>query len=142
MSGIRSIYRGPTVKGYATSGSVPLYVDSDDNAIKHIPAGSGTTERVVGIAMSASGFRFAAGTGALVTGTLVVATGLATVLSFAAALSGTGNGASGATETVTIRVSSITTGAVSVVGSYQGATGTSIVSAAGEETFYWLAVGT
>lgn len=44
MSGIRSITRRPTVAGYATAGSVPFYVDSDDNIAKMIPAGSGTTE--------------------------------------------------------------------------------------------------
>lgn len=44
MSGIRSITRNPTVKGYAVAGSAPIYVDSDDNKLKYIPAGSGTTE--------------------------------------------------------------------------------------------------
>lgn len=47
MSGIRSITRGPTVKGYATPNSAPLYVDSDDNRVKCIPAGTGTTEVVL-----------------------------------------------------------------------------------------------
>jgi hypothetical protein len=44
MSGIRSLFRGPVVKGVATDSSVPIYVDSDDNILKIIPAGSGTTE--------------------------------------------------------------------------------------------------
>jgi hypothetical protein len=44
MSGIRSITRNPTVKGSATAASAPIYVDSDDNILKFIPAGSGTTE--------------------------------------------------------------------------------------------------
>lgn len=44
MSGIRSITRRPTLPGYATDGSAPFYVDSDDNKIKVVPAGSGTTE--------------------------------------------------------------------------------------------------
>lgn len=139
---VRGIARRATAVGYAHGTNAPIYVDSDDNAVKIIPAGTGSTEVVVGMAASASGFRFAAGTGALVTGTLVVATGLTSVLAFSTSLSGTGAGATGATETVTIRVSSITTGAVSVVGSYQGATGTSIVSASGAETFYWIAIGT
>lgn len=44
MSGIRSVYRGTTVKGYATDASAPLYVDKDDNILKMVPAGEGTTE--------------------------------------------------------------------------------------------------
>jgi hypothetical protein len=44
MAGIRSIHRGPTVKGYASAASVPLRVDSATNTLKFIPGGSGTTE--------------------------------------------------------------------------------------------------
>ena len=44
MSGIRSIVRSSTIKGYATAGSAPIYVDSDDNLLKFIPTGTGTTE--------------------------------------------------------------------------------------------------
>lgn len=44
MSGVRSLVRNPTVKGFATAGSAPIYVDSDDNIVKLIPAGTGTTE--------------------------------------------------------------------------------------------------
>lgn len=44
MSGIRSITRSKTVKGFATDGSAPIYVDSDDNILKYIPAGAGSTE--------------------------------------------------------------------------------------------------
>lgn len=44
MSGIRSITRRPTIAGYATAGSAPLYVDSDDNIPKLNPFGTGTTE--------------------------------------------------------------------------------------------------
>lgn len=47
MSGIRSITRRPTLPGYATDGSAPFYVDSDDNRLKMVPAGSGTTEVVL-----------------------------------------------------------------------------------------------
>ena len=143
MSGIRSLYRGPTVKGYATSGSVPLYVDSDDDAIKHIPAGSGTTERTLGVAMTASGFRFAAGTGTLTSGVVVVATGLATVLSFTTTMSSTGATATGATEAETVYVDSITTGAVTVASAYHSGTAAVMVpSTASSNVFYWLAVGT
>lgn len=44
MSGIRSIRRGPTLIGSASGTSAPIYVDSDDNIAKMVPAGSGTTE--------------------------------------------------------------------------------------------------
>jgi hypothetical protein len=54
MSGVRSIYRGATVKGYATPAGAPIYVDSDDNRLKFIPAGSGTTEVIVQEAGGAS----------------------------------------------------------------------------------------
>lgn len=40
----RNIRRAATVLGTATSTSAPIYVDSDDNKLKMIPAGSGTTE--------------------------------------------------------------------------------------------------
>lgn len=41
---IRSIRRQPTVPGVAAGTSAPIYVDSDDNKLKMIPAGTGTTE--------------------------------------------------------------------------------------------------
>ncbi len=142
MSGIRSIHRNPTVKGFATAASAPIYVDSDDNALKFIPAGTGTTEVVVAVAAQASGFKFAAGTGTLVTGSIIVATGLTTVLGFAVALAGSGARATGATEVAQLTVTSITTGAVSVQGMYSTAAATWVSSASGTSAFYWTAVGT
>ena len=47
MAGVRSIYRGATAKGYATPAGVPVYVDSDDNRLKMIPAGSWTAETII-----------------------------------------------------------------------------------------------
>lgn len=44
MSGIRSIHRGPVVKGPAVSSSAPIYVNDGNNKLRFIPAGSGTTE--------------------------------------------------------------------------------------------------
>jgi len=41
---IRGIARRSTPVGYATPTNVPIYVDSDDNILKYIPVGSGTTE--------------------------------------------------------------------------------------------------
>lgn len=54
MSGIRSITRRPTVVGFASAGSAPFYVDSDDNRLKMIPAGSGSTEVILQEAGGAS----------------------------------------------------------------------------------------
>jgi hypothetical protein len=42
---IRGIARRATAVGYATPTNAPIYVDSDDNLLKTIPAGSGTTEK-------------------------------------------------------------------------------------------------
>ena len=40
----RSIARHPAVRGVATAKTAPIYVDADDNKLKMIPAGSGSTE--------------------------------------------------------------------------------------------------
>ena len=47
MSGVRSLVRNAAARGYASATSVPIYVDSDDNRVKMIPAGTGTTETIV-----------------------------------------------------------------------------------------------
>lgn len=41
---VRNIVRRATIQGVATPSNAPIYVDSDDNKLKMIPAGSGTTE--------------------------------------------------------------------------------------------------
>lgn len=56
MSGVRSLVRTPTVKGYASAGSAPIYVDSDDNRVKLVPAGTGTTEVILQEAGGASSY--------------------------------------------------------------------------------------
>lgn len=140
---IRSIARRGTVVGYANPSSAPIYVASGTNVPYIIPAGSGTTELPLLLGPSTSGVRLAAGTGTLVTGTLIVATGLSTVLGFVANLVQTGATSSGAAEAESISVVSITTGAVSVVGRYHSATAAiSLQSASGTAQFYWLALGT
>ena len=94
---------------------------------------------------SSSGPRVAAGTGTLVTGAVVVATGLATVTAFTASVKepATGTYTTGANEVHSINVKSITTGAVSVDGVFNSlATGAATVSVSGTATFYWIAFGT
>lgn len=41
---VRGITRNATVRGSATETNAPIYVDDDDNILKYIPAGTGTTE--------------------------------------------------------------------------------------------------
>lgn len=91
----------------------------------------------------ATAYKIANGTGTLVSGTVVVATGLATVASFVASMIGTGATATGATEAERIVVVSITTGAVTVNGSYHSATAAVMVqSVSGTAAFHWIAIGT
>ena len=47
MSGVRSLTRTPTVKGSASAAVAPIYVDSDDNRVKVIPGGSGSTTEII-----------------------------------------------------------------------------------------------
>lgn len=54
MSGVRSFTRGATPKGASTKHSAPIYVDSDDNRVKVIPAGTGTAETILQEAGGAS----------------------------------------------------------------------------------------
>lgn len=56
MSGIRSLRRGANLVGYASGTSAPIYVDADDNIVKVVPAGSGTTEVQLADASSAQTF--------------------------------------------------------------------------------------
>ena len=149
MSGIRSITRRGTGATFpAGPASAPIYVTSSGatgsvNALLIVPAGTGSTEIAVGLAATASGFRFAAGTGTLASGVVVVATGLSTVLSFTTTMSSTGATATGATEVETVYVDSITTGAVTVAGAYHSGTAAVMVpSTASSNVFYWLAFGT
>lgn len=146
MSGVRSITRrNDATAFYASSGSAPLYVNQNDNSVRVIPAGSGTSES--SFAVSAAGvtgnFRFANGSGTLVSGTGTIATGLATVAAFNATVYGATGFASGATEVHEIQVKSITTGSVVVQGIFNSfVTGAATISASGTATFYWLAMGT
>lgn len=139
---IRGINRNPTALGFATPTNAPFFVDSDDNTVYVIPAGTGSTAipLVYGVA---SGVKMAAGTGTLVTGTVTIATGLSTVLGFSANISGTGAKSTGASEVSALQVASITTGAVIVQGFYNSpTTGAMTISASGTASFYWTALGT
>ena len=49
-----SLYRGATLKGSATPARAPIYIDSDDNRLKLVPAGTGSTEVIIQEANGAS----------------------------------------------------------------------------------------
>lgn len=139
---VRGLYRSASQRGYATPTNAPIRIDTTSNAIMVNVAGSGTTELAVPLAVSTSGAKVAAGTGTLVTGAVVVATGLTSVLSFQATVYGATGFATGATEVDAVIVSSITTGAVTVKGLFNAfVTGARTISASGTATFYWVAVG-
>lgn len=142
MSGIRSITRRPSIAGvgYATAGSAPFYVDSDDNIPKVVPAGTGTTELSFMMGVTTSGARVAGGTGALVTGTLAVVTGLTTVLSFTCSPTAqpTGTGV----NSDQILVPTWATGTVTVTAfSVSSVTGATIAASGSTGAFSWLAIG-
>ncbi len=139
----RSIARSASVKGYAIPTAAPIYVNSGDNSVRIIPAGTGTTEVVLAIAGAASGFKMTAGSGALVSGTGTIATGLLTVQGFSITLKGATGFATGATEVSDFNITSITTGSVAVQGVFNAfATGASTLSVSGTAAYSWLALGT
>lgn len=135
---VRGLVRTPTVKGAVTPTNCPIYCDSDDNYLKYIPAGTGSTEVSVPV-VSGAYPKIAAGLGTFVSGAVTVATGLAAVTSFQATLIATGF-ATGATEVTALAMTAApgATGAVSVQG-YRLFTTTA--SASGTGTFHWVAVG-
>ena len=92
---------------------------------------------------TSTAFRVAMGTGTLVSGTVAVATGLNTVVAFVATISGSTGFATGVTEVSGIKVGSITTGSVTVTGTFNSyVTGAATLSASGTGVFNWLAFGT
>ena len=101
------------------------------------------SDDLVSTPTTGTGWRVAMGTGALASGTVAVATGLSTVLSFTADVSRTTTATTGAAEVNQIWIGAITTGSVVVTGAFNSfVTGAATVSASGTSSFYWLAVGT
>lgn len=138
----RGIYRGAVPRGYAIPTNAPFYINSTDNLPHVIPAGTGSTEQIIPLAISTSGARIAAGSANFVSGVAAVNTGLTTVLAFQAELSATGY-ATGATEITDAVVSgAITpTGGATVVNVQGYRLATTTASASGTGLFYWTAVG-
>ena len=71
---VRGIVRRKTVPGVASGTNAPIYVDSDDNKLKMIPAGSGTTEVEVVDASSSQTLTNKTLTAPVMTGSLGVET--------------------------------------------------------------------
>lgn len=139
----RSITRTASVKGYAIPTAAPIYVNSSDNSVRIIPAGTGTTELVFALAAGASGFRMVGGSGALVAGTGTIATGLSTVSAIQITLKGATGFASGATEVSDFNITSVTTGSVAIQGMFSAfVTGATTLSVSGTAGYSWLALGT
>jgi len=143
---VRGIIRQATQPGFATSKNAPIFVDSDDNIAYLVPAGSGTgvVPFVLGLA-GVTGSVVAAGSGALVSGTGTVATGLTTIkgITFTVNTPATGTYLTGATEVHSINIVSVTTGSVAIQGVFNSlATGAATVSVSGTASFRWVAVGT
>ncbi len=92
--------------------------------------------------VAGSAFKYTHGSGALVSGSVTIKTGLTTVYAFQTTNFGSTGFATGATEVDDVIVSSITTGSVVCKGIFSDfATGTRKVSASGTTTFYWVAFG-
>ena len=87
--------------------------------------------------------RMACGSGALVTGSLVIATGLATIVGFSATLNSVPTGTG--TNSNQILVGTFTTGSATVQAySVNSVTGGTVIATGSAATgaFYWLAFGT
>lgn len=92
--------------------------------------------------VSGAAFKYAHGSGALVSGSATIKTGLTTVNAFQATSYGSTGYATGVTEVDDIIVSSITTGSVVCKGIFSDfSTGSRKISASGTTTFYWVAFG-
>ena len=136
----RGIYRGASQRGYATVTNAPIRVDSTTNLPMLNGAGSGTTETPLMVSATASGVRIAAGSGALLTGALTIATGLTTILSASADSGGQPTG----TGTASAQLLGCTwvTGALTVTAySISSVTGATIAASTSTGSFAWFAIG-
>ena len=92
-----------------------------------------------------AGFRYAAGVGTMVTGTLAVATGLASVTAFFANYNASGAGTGTSGQQLIIPTIVAGTGAVTVTAFYisaQGASGAIAAASGSTGAFSWFAIGT
>ena len=115
MSGIRSIRRGATLVGSATAASAPIYIDSDDDILKTIPAGTGTTEVQIVDASSAQTLTNKTLTAPVLgaaTGTSLAVTGAITSSGATAGI-GYATGAGGAVTQLTNRTTGVTLNKIS-----------------------------
>ncbi len=125
-------------------------MDSDDNIPYIFPSGTGSTTGVSGVPFilglpNVTGAKMAGGSGALVSGTGTVATGLTTIkgISFTVNQPATGTYPTGVSEVHSINIVSVTTGSVVIQGVFNSfTTGAATVSVSGTAGFRWVAFGT
>lgn len=135
----RGIVRAASQRGYATPTNAPIRVDTTTNQVLVNAAGSGTTELPL-VFGSVSGAKIVAGSGALVTGTLTINTGLTTILAASADSAGqpTGTG----TASAQLLSTSWTTGALTVTAySISSITGATTAANTSTGSFSWIAIG-
>lgn len=163
VSGIIEIAVG-TAAATPSPGFVDLYVDTADKRVKTVDetpttrvlvdrdsAETLTNKTIASVATvpyvadaTGAGAKKVASGGpvALVTGTKVVATGLATVTGFVAIPSGQPTGTGTASHQI-LAATSITTGAVTVTAySVSSVTGATVAANTSTGSFYWFAMGT
>lgn len=104
---------------------------------------NGTAVKPLAAAVSGTAYKFAAGVGTLVTGTLSVATGLAGVVAFTANPTGQPTGTGAASHQILVPTFTGTTGAVTVTGyAVTSVTGATTVNSTSTGSFAWSAFGT
>jgi hypothetical protein len=131
----RALHRAASNNLKASGSAAPIYVDTDDNSIKVIPGGFGSSTEVVLPTVAGSGSKIAAGTGTLDgSNPTTISTGLTSVLAFTATKIDT-DGVGAGTAFLTHGTPS--GGSVDVYAWV--AAGTASTST---ETFSWIAVGT
>lgn len=131
----RALHRAAANNLKASGNAAPIYVDSDDNAIKVIPGGFGSSTEVVVPTVAGSGTKIAAGVGTLDgSNPTAIATGLSTVIAFTATKIDTDGVDSG---TAFLTHDTPSGGTVNVYGWVAAGT-----ASTGTETFSWIAVGT
>lgn len=119
-----------------------MSVNNLTQRLVNVNAGRDKGLDIIEVAAVDGPYRFAGGTGTLVTGSVVITTGLSVVTGFTCSLNVAGDTATGATDAETVRVTAITTGAVTVGKLTHSATAAiALATASGTSSFYWIAVG-
>lgn len=144
-TGVLAVY-GDTdkrLKSKDDAATIRIFVDRDSaETLTTKTIASVATIPYIADATGAGAKKMQAGSGVLVTGTLVVATGLATVTGFTTTLKTQPTGTGTASSQILV-VTAITTGAVTVSAfSVSSVTGATVAATTSTGTFSWIAFGT